>query len=105
MKNSFLIRDGDSLEFIIFDDGIIFSLLLLSCSLQQQQQQLANLSVAQKEEEKRGEERRGQHRPDLVAPSFSSFCVAKFFGVSAPLVSCVSLLFSISLPLWLLGDG
>jgi hypothetical protein len=48
--------------------------------LQQLQQQLANLSVAQKEE-KRREERRAEHRPDLVAPSFSSFCVAKFFGV------------------------
>ncbi len=89
---------------------IIFSLLLLSCSMQQLQQQLANLSVAQKEEEKRreekrGEERRREHRPDLVAPSFSSFCVAKFLGVLAPLVSCVSLLFSISLLLWVLGDG
>jgi hypothetical protein len=66
MKNSFLIRDGDSLQFIIFDDGIMFSLLLLSCSLQQQQQQqqLANLSVAQKEEEKRREERRGEDNTD-----------------------------------------
>ncbi len=42
---------------------IIFSLLLLSCSLQQlQQQQLANLSVAQKQEEKRREERRIEER-------------------------------------------
>jgi hypothetical protein len=106
MKNSFLIRDGDSLEFIIFDDGIIFSLLLLSLFLAAAAAARKSLRCTERRrEERRGEERRGEHRPDLVAPSFSSFCVAKFFGVSAPLVSCVSLLFSISLLLWLLVDG
>ncbi len=105
MKNSFLIRDGDSLQFIIFDDGIIFSLLLLSCSLQQQQQ-LANLSVAQEEEEKSGEERRGEERTTPtrlgcsiflillcreVLRSFSStgeLCLFTVFHILTSLASC-----------------
>ncbi len=71
MKNSFLIRDGDSLEFIIFDDGIIFSLLLLSLFL-------AAAAAARKSlrcTERRREERRGEERTTPTRLGCSIFLI------------------------------